>query len=86
MTYSSEGTAHQRGAKEGTHALLELVPLVVHGSQVDDAGHDTSLEDTQQEPKRYERTVAVDEAHAHIDDTPAEHETSEVEAYGVSPS
>lgn len=78
MTYTSKGAADHGGAEEETHACLKFVALVIRGSQVDDRGHDARLEGTEEEAQSNETLVGRDEAHAHVDNGPAQHEEREI--------
>ena len=73
-THSTEGTADERRAEEEAHPGLKLVALVVHGRQVHYSRHDARLKKAEQESERHEGLEGSHEAHAHVDEAPAEHE------------
>ena len=76
---ASKGASHHSAAEEERHALLVLVALVVHGSDVDYARQNTGFEDAEEESETDKGFVSLDEAHAHVHDSPHEHERGKVE-------
>ena len=72
-TYSTDSARDDDRAEEEAHTDLEVVALVVHGCQVDDARYHAGFEGAEEESQHDELRVGLDEAHGHVHYAPAEH-------------